>query len=44
MVELNDGSVLLNARNQGGPHMRKTAVSHDGGETWSELGRQHAVD
>ncbi len=37
MAELNDGSVLLNARNQGGPHIRKTALSHDGGETWSEL-------
>ncbi|HWF19718.1 MAG TPA: sialidase family protein [Verrucomicrobiae bacterium] len=37
MVELSDGSVLLNARNQHGPHVRKTAVSHDGGETWSTL-------
>lgn len=37
MVELSDGSVLLNARNQGGSRMRKTAVSHDGGETWSVL-------
>lgn len=35
MAELTDGSVLLNARNQAGPKMRKTAVSHDGGETWS---------
>ena len=35
MAELTDGSVLLNARNQAGPKMRKTAISHDGGETWS---------
>lgn len=35
-VELNDGSVMLNARNQGGGFkLRKLAVSHDGGETWS---------
>jgi sialidase-1 len=37
MVELSDGSVLLNARNQHGPKMRKTAISRDGGETWSPL-------
>ncbi|MDB6022887.1 MAG: nedA 1 [Pedosphaera sp.] len=37
MVELNNGSVMLNARNQHGPHMRKTALSHDGGETWTTL-------
>ena len=34
-VELNDGSVMLNARNQGGDKLRKVAFSHDGGETWS---------
>lgn len=35
-VELADGSVLLNARNQGGGlKQRKTALSRDGGETWS---------
>jgi sialidase-1 len=34
-VELHDGSVMLNARNQGGEKLRKIAVSHDGGETWS---------
>lgn len=35
-VELNDGSVMLNARNQGGGlKQRKIAISHDGGETWS---------
>jgi sialidase-1 len=34
-VELNDGSVMLNARNQGGEKRRKIAFSHDGGETWS---------
>jgi len=35
-VELNDGSVMLNARNQGGGEkLRKISVSRDGGETWS---------
>jgi sialidase-1 len=34
-VELNDGSVMLNARNQGGDKHRKIAVSRDGGMTWS---------
>ena len=38
MVELGDGSVLLNARKQGGKaRCRTTAISRDGGETWSEL-------
>jgi sialidase-1 len=35
MAELTDGSILMNARNQAGPKMRKTAVSRDGGQTWS---------
>jgi len=34
-VELADGSVMLNARNQGGEKLRKVAISRDGGETWS---------
>lgn len=34
-VELKDGSVMLNARNQGGSKLRKVAVSKDGGQTWS---------
>jgi sialidase-1 len=34
-AELNDGSVMLNARNQGGDKLRKIAVSRDGGRTWS---------
>ena len=34
-VELSDGSVMLNARNQGGDKLRKIAISRDGGETWS---------
>jgi len=33
-IELNDGSVMLNARNQGGNKHRKIAVSRDGGQTW----------
>ena len=35
-VEMKDGSVMLNARNQGGGlKQRKISVSRDGGETWS---------
>ncbi len=35
-VELNDGSVMLNARNQGGGEkLRKISISRDGGETWA---------
>jgi sialidase-1 len=34
-VELSDGSVMLNARNQGGDKLRKVATSIDGGQTWS---------
>jgi sialidase-1 len=38
MVELADGSVMLNARTQGGgTKHRKVAISEDGGETWSQL-------
>jgi sialidase-1 len=35
-VELSDGSLMLNARNQGGGEKRrKISISRDGGETWS---------
>jgi sialidase-1 len=37
MVELNDGSVRLNSRQFAGAKVRKTAVSRDGGETWSAI-------
>lgn len=37
MVELNDGSVRLNSRQFAGAKLRKTAVSRDGGETWSPI-------
>lgn len=36
-VELSDGSVRLNARNYDGSSRRTTAVSRDGGETWSAM-------
>lgn len=35
-VELSDGSVMLNARNQGPGKFRLSAFSKDGGQTWSE--------
>jgi sialidase-1 len=35
-AELDDGSVMVNARNQGGDKQRKMAISRDGGESWSE--------
>jgi sialidase-1 len=37
MVELSDGSVRLNSRQYGGEKLRKTAVSADGGVTWSAV-------
>jgi sialidase-1 len=37
MAELDDGAVLLNARNQDGAKLRKVATSRDGGATWSPL-------
>jgi sialidase-1 len=37
MVELNDGGVRLDSRQFGGKKVRKTAVSQDGGMTWSMI-------
>ena len=37
MVELQDGSVLLNSRSWAGHRLRKVAVSRDGGVTWSAI-------
>ena len=37
MVELADGAILLNSRQFAGAKVRKTAVSHDGGATWSAI-------
>ncbi len=37
MVELADGSVMLNSRKWGGKALRKTATSKDGGATWSAI-------
>jgi sialidase-1 len=42
-VELNDGSVMLNARNQGGDKLRKIAISRDAGESWSETHNDGAL-
>jgi|ERR1043166_319779 sialidase-1 len=35
MVELADGSVMLDSRQFAGAKVRRRAVSHDGGQTWS---------
>lgn len=37
MVELSDGSIMLNSRSSGGKKMRKTAISYDGGMNWTGL-------
>lgn len=37
MVELADGAIRLNARRFAGQPRRKTAVSHDGGQSWSKI-------
>jgi sialidase-1 len=37
MAELSDGSIRINSRSYQGKRHRKTAVSTDGGETWSPL-------
>ncbi|MFC2097270.1 exo-alpha-sialidase [Bacteroidota bacterium] len=37
MVELKDGSVMLNSRSANGALRRKTAISIDGGENWTGL-------
>ncbi len=37
MAEADDGSILLNSRKWGGKAFRKTAVSQDGGATWSAI-------
>ena len=37
MVELTDGSVMLNSRSYAGHRLRKIAISHDGGITWSKI-------
>lgn len=43
MAELSDGSVMLNSRKWGGQALRKIAVSHDGGETWSPIKEDPAL-
>jgi sialidase-1 len=37
MVELTDGRIRINARSHEGSKLRKTALSEDGGVTWSPL-------
>ena len=42
-AELGGGTVMLNARNQGGDKLRKIAVSEDGGETWTPTRNDSAL-
>ena len=37
LAELSDGSVRFSVRRRAGKYLRKTAVSHDGGATWSPI-------
>ena len=41
MVELNDGSVLLDSRQFAGAKVRRSSVSRDGGKTWSSVQEIH---
>lgn len=45
MVELADGTVMINSRRSGSPEApsRKVALSHDGGMTWSRLTPEPAL-
>lgn len=43
MVELSDGSVMLNSRKWGGQAVRKIAISQDGGQTWSKIEEEPAL-
>ncbi len=43
MVELSDGSVMLNARNHNGNKRRKVAISTDGGQNWTGLADDKAL-
>lgn len=35
VVELTDGAIMINARSRAGSKLRKSAVSRDGGQTWT---------
>jgi len=43
-VERIDGAVILNSRSHGGTNHRKTAVSTDGGATWSSMTEDHKLN
>jgi sialidase-1 len=37
VVELNDGRLMMNARRWAGAKVRKSSLSHDGGQTWGSV-------
>jgi len=43
MAELSDGRILLDSRSAGGNKCRKSALSSDGGETWTPLRDEEAL-
>jgi len=43
MVELSDGSVMLNSRHMASRAVRKIAISHDGGMTWPPVRDEPAL-
>ncbi len=43
IVELHDGSLLLNMRNYSGANRRSVARSNDGGDTWSDVSLDQAL-
>ena len=43
LVELVDGSVLMNSRQSAGRAVRKSSVSRDGGKTWSNVEEEEAL-
>ena len=43
LVELSDGSLMMNMRSYNGKHCRAVSISKDGGESWSEITHDPAL-